>query len=82
MKIYLFTAIEQVFKKDFYQQIRSQNMRVTGITAAIVTCTTLITHLITLYLPVAKTLPGGQWESLLVIQRFLIISSAIIAALI
>ncbi|RFM31904.1 sensor histidine kinase [Chitinophaga silvisoli] len=82
MKIYLFTAIEPAFKKDFYQQIRSQNMRITGITAAIVTCTTLITHIITLFLPIAKSLPFGQWAPLLIIQRCLIISSAIIAILI
>ncbi|WP_343672191.1 HAMP domain-containing sensor histidine kinase [Chitinophaga sp.] len=82
MKIYLFTAIEQPFKKDFYQQIRSQNMRVTGITATIVLFTTLITHILTLTLPARHALPEGQEDNLIVIQRFLLLSSAVIATVI
>lgn len=79
MKIYLFTAIEQAFKKDFYQHIRSQNMRVTGITATIVLITTLVTHILTLTLPAGKALPVGQQDNLIIIQRFLLLSSAITA---
>ncbi|WPQ61352.1 HAMP domain-containing sensor histidine kinase [Chitinophaga sancti] len=79
MKIYLFTAIEQAFKKDFYQQIRYQNIRVTGITATIVLFTTLITHILTLTLPASNSLPVGQQHQLIIIQRFLLISSAVIA---
>lgn len=82
MKIYLFTAIEQEFKKEFYQQIRAQNLRVTGITTAVITITTLITHILTMILPVGRTMPVVQFEILTTIQQFLVVSSAIIALII
>jgi signal transduction histidine kinase len=81
MKIYLFSSIETAFKKDFYQQIRSQNMRVTGITAGIVLVITIITHVLTLTMP-AGSLPLAMQEEMLQIQRFLLLSSAATAIII
>lgn len=82
MKIYLFSAIETAFNKDFYRQIKSQNMRVTGITAGIVLVITIITHILTLTIPAGRSLPLGQQEDILNIQRFLLLSSACTAVLI
>ncbi|RFM27366.1 sensor histidine kinase [Deminuibacter soli] len=61
MTLYLFTAIDKAYRKDFQQTVRLQNLKVTGWLARFVGVTCLLLFASALVINYNKTLPG-VWQ--------------------
>jgi two-component system, OmpR family, sensor histidine kinase VicK len=82
MKLYLFTSIDVTFRKDFYYNIKTQNLKVTGLVSFIIAIASTITRIIADALPQTHALPAQQFHELSITNFCMLSCSFLLAAII
>ena len=62
MKLYLFTPIDTTFREDFYYNIKTRNLKITGLVSFIIAIAASIARIIADALPQTHALPIQQFQ--------------------
>jgi len=79
MKLFLFAPIDRTFKEEFYYNIRTQNLKVTGVVSFIVAIASFVIRMIAVSLPQTHALPPAQYRELSIVNLYTITVSSIMA---
>jgi two-component system sensor histidine kinase VicK len=79
MKLYLFTPVDKIFREEFYDNIRTQNLKITGLVSLITTIAALAVRIIADFLPQMHALPLQQFNELSATNLCMVVGSVLVA---
>ena len=82
MKLYLFTPIDTRFSEEFYYNIKTQNLKVTGLVSFITAIASSVARIIADALPQTHALPPQQFHELSITNICMLSSSFLMAAIV
>jgi two-component system sensor histidine kinase VicK len=82
MKLYLFTPIDKIFREEFYDNIKTQNLKITGLVSLITAIAAFVVRIIADSLPQTHALPLQQFKDLSATNLCMIIGSGLVAFII